>query len=412
MLLRSGFELIFSNIRTLNDWNQIIEWANILAQYNLPEEVEPRRIAWLMEAYLELDNSDAISKLVPEIITQFEEKVSNDILTQNVNNAIDNKKFKIAEELINSIEANAGDKVKLTSMAGVSKVKLFCASGRYDEAFDVFKKVAPPLNDMEIRSCFETTYSTFNKAEQNALAEQLSVFVLENFVEKPETHRRGAIRYLNTKAKTDLASLLKGFAFIMDKKVAPNVVQLLCNTHFHKIIKDGSLEEQKEMISICEKVALLLDDEKQIQQIKLLIFDGVFATEDFDKAEELLKAGLTTDEPNWNALALNKLKAHQALLAGNTKEAIERFRSFMDHIEKNTQEASYNPLTDTLYSKEVILGYNSKRIGDILKKSGEEEAAAKAYAEANAYYQTALKDFDEDSKDHKHVQKLVAELPK
>jgi len=117
-------------------------------------------------------------------------------------------------------------------------------------------------------------------------------------------------------------------------------------------------------------------------------------------------------DPAWQATMLNKVKAHQALKEGNTDEAVKRFRAFMDAIASQEDQGHRDPVTDERVSRPMILGYNAKRIGDILVAAGRADEAAKAYAEATANYRDALTAFAETDPEHKTITAALAELAK
>jgi hypothetical protein len=71
-----------------------------------------------------------------------------------------------------------------------------------------------------------------------------------------------------------------------------------------------------------------------------------------------------------------------------------------------------DPVANTRVSREMILGLNARRIGDIHAGAGNPGEAATCYKEARAYYQKALEAFPgETSKERAQVLKLMSELP-
>ncbi len=55
-----------------------------------------------------------------------------------------------------------------------------------------------------------------------------------------------------------------------------------------------------------------------------------------------------------------------------------------------SQEDTSDPTTGVVHSREMILGRNAARIGDIYASIPDPEKAAEAYKEARDYYATAL----------------------
>jgi hypothetical protein len=81
-------------------------------------------------------------------------------------------------------------------------------------------------------------------------------------------------------------------------------------------------------------------------------------------------------------------------------------------IEKESVSREFDPLERIWVTREMILGLNAKRIGDILKKTGRQEQSALAYKEARAYFEKAIKDFpDETSREHQKILRSLTEIP-
>lgn len=140
--------------------------------------------------------------------------------------------------------------------------------------------------------------------------------------------------------------------------------------------------------------------------------DGGFKLEDYTFLIAVLEAGVPGHDKAWDNTMINKIKAHQALKEGKTDEAVKRFRAFMDSIAAQEDQGHRDPVTDERVTKPMILGYNARRIGDILAAAGRAPEAAKAYAEAKGYYTEALKGFAEKDPETKTVKKIMAEFDK
>ena len=84
------------------------------------------------------------------------------------------------------------------------------------------------------------------------------------------------------------------------------------------------------------------------------------------------------------------------------REAVKHFRAFMATVVNAKDEDTSDPATGLVHSKEMILGRNAKRIGDIL--------AAIPDAEARDYYAKALKNAGEPAV-KEIVEREMAGLP-
>jgi hypothetical protein len=109
---------------------------------------------------------------------------------------------------------------------------------------------------------------------------------------------------------------------------------------------------------------------------------------------------------------INKVKAHLDLKEGRIDDAVAKFRLFMAAIAAQADQGHRDPITDERVTKDMILGYNASRIGDIYDKAGRAEDAAKAYAEAKADYEKALKGFAAGDPEIKTINEILSGLGK
>ena len=106
----------------------------------------------------------------------------------------------------------------------------------------------------------------------------------------------------------------------------------------------------------------------------------------------------------------DKIGAHLALQNKNYAEAIQGFRKYMDYIVKNN-EAVWDPVSDQIYTTEILLGFNALRIGDILRDNlKDEDGARKAYDEAEQYFKKALAGTKPNSKESEYINEQMTKL--
>jgi hypothetical protein len=105
------------------------------------------------------------------------------------------------------------------------------------------------------------------------------------------------------------------------------------------------------------------------------------------------------------------VRAHQALKDGRTDDAVAGFREFMAGIEKHSDD-QIDPVSQMRYTKQMILGFNARRIGDILAKAGRAKEAADEYRLAGAWFKKAGAAMDKQSKEGQWIAAETAKLPK
>ena len=125
----------------------------------------------------------------------------------------------------------------------------------------------------------------------------------------------------------------------------------------------------------------------------------------------LLEKGITGHDEHWHSELKDKVGAHLALAEGRHEDAIKLFRVHMARVEVWEQPV-VNPEDQTKMTKEAVLGFNEKRIGDIYSEMGSRSEDAKAaYARARGWYQMALSKLEPDSAEHATATAELALVP-
>lgn len=411
-LIRGGFDVIYGHLNSTGDWDGILSWSKMMAEFDLPEELVARNFQWQLQAYQALDDIDALLASIPVCMDTFDPRTAVRMLTSTIRSAIGAQKYDQVFKILDSIDEHCEEESTFATFSKVVNLETLFLDGQWAEGMKTFKTQAAGIDDNELRTVFAKVMSRMLAADKVAQARDLSLFVISDLQDKPETHKRAAVYLMTALAKKadNISDVIPDFDILIENNVAPNTLFALCNTHFYSIIREGKEDDHKKIIAVCEKIVPLLKDEKQAGQMKLMIFDGVFFLKDYDRAEAMLASGIPEQEPGWNEMADNKLKAHKALDEGNLQEAVERFRTFMDYVTANWEEPVYDPLSGLLHSKNMSLGFNARRIGDILTDMGDTDGAAKAYAEALEYYKQALDETKPSAKENEYIKEILKEL--
>lgn len=141
-----------------------------------------------------------------------------------------------------------------------------------------------------------------------------------------------------------------------------------------------------------------------------MALDNSFVLEDYKGALKRLEKGIPEKDKEWQEMSSTKLKAHLALQEGKKKEAIRLFRKFMDYVSVEQDLPVPDPLTGIEHTKEMCLGFNAKRIGDILKSMEDKQGSQKAYKEAKELYLKALSEVKPESKEYNYIQTKIAKI--
>ena len=151
-------------------------------------------------------------------------------------------------------------------------------------------------------------------------------------------------------------------------------------------------------------------DADERNRVKQNVFNVAFLLEDYDKVIAILEEGLPYEE-SWHNMALNKARAHKALKTGNKREAVERFNAFIKDTLNEFSHPEIDPSTGMIYSKEMILGFNSRRVGDLLTDLGENQEAEESYKQAISYYETALNKLAVGSGEFEFIMDELEKIP-
>jgi predicted negative regulator of RcsB-dependent stress response len=176
-------------------------------------------------------------------------------------------------------------------------------------------------------------------------------------------------------------------------------------------MKDGTEEERRYSREVAARVRAIEGlTEKEQMRLSLMMLDGAFDAKEFTAAVDVLKQGVPGRDEQWHAALIGKISAHIALSEDRHDDAVKLFRQYMDFV-KTWEESETNPETGQLMSKEAVLGFNEKRIGDILTAAGEQGKARAAYKRALKYYKQALEAVESGSKDYSDIEAEMKAVP-
>lgn len=222
-------------------------------------------------------------------------------------------------------------------------------------------------------------------------------------------------RKLQDDANSSYDNILKSIPSRLEKQRQQGCpVNTLLSFYFEYwklIVKDGQPDHMTALLKFNERLTETLPDSEIKDQLILNAVDGYFVMEDYGKALQLLKEPLAIMSPAMREQSINKIKAHRALQRGNKKEAIKRFRAFMDEVKTWPNNPTLHPLTGQIYTKQMYLAANAKRIGDILTAMNNTLEAAEAYREAAYYYIIMTNnDFPANSPENQYIKARKTEL--
>ena len=387
-----------------------LEWIAGLQAMTLPPQLRIQAFGWLLDASRSLGPVSRVNDLVPVCITSFDVPTSRSLLT-GVITAYDTAGDQAsATKVLDAINRAARRQPELRRMVKCQRVNLLFSAGQWAQAESRFKKAAKALPDGELAACFQHARVCADKARQYDMLNRLCVWILKEQKKKPATWQAAAGAWMATaKAQKAIADIPVRLETLMREGCSTTALESFYYNYWMLVVKDGQPAAIAALLQFGDRLSKTITDKEVKDRLRLMSVEGYFVLKDYERALQLLAEPLAMMTRTEQDNAVNKMKAHLALQKGNKPEAIERFRGFMDSAKAWT-EPNFDPLTRLLYTKEMCLGFNAKRIGDILSSMNDVKGAQAAYREANDYYTVAQKEVRADSKESEHIKARQTEL--
>jgi len=411
-LTRAGFGLLYDAVSRTGDDAALEDWITKMNEASLPQELAAQAFAWRLSRLRTTGKTDELLAQVKPCIERFDAQTARRLLEDAVASDIGAGEYDRAEKLLAEIEKQGGPKAELRNLVLTQKGNILFRREQWKEAEEHFVKNAPALPDGELAGWFSHVVSLASGKQQYDVVDRLCMFIFKQQKDKPAVIRSAAYRWIDVaranKATAEIPSRLKA---LQAEGISPELLYSLYRNEFYTIAAETNMEAIAAMAAFGESLAPNMKGEEDIGLLKTMALDASFLVEDYAKSIQILEAGIPGKDKAWHDMALIKARAHLALKEGKTKESVELFRRFMQ-IVNTWEKGEQDPCTGIVYSKEMCLGFNAKRIGDILKSAGDEAGAKTAYAESRAYYEKALADVKKGSEEEQVILKDMESLPK
>ncbi len=181
---------------------------------------------------------------------------------------------------------------------------------------------------------------------------------------------------------------------------------------FYAMIQKATPAERTALGELLRRLSGVPDLTEAMQgMIASARLDVAFFAQDFKAALAIVEAGVPGFDEEWHAELRDKVSAHIAQQEGRHEDAIALYRKHMERVSAWEQPV-INPENNQKMIKEVVLGFNEKRIGDIWSAvPGREADAAAAYARAREWYGKGLELLDKDSPEYAEASAERAAVP-
>jgi tetratricopeptide (TPR) repeat protein len=350
---------------------------------------------------------------LPTVLTDYlarlPENAGLSLIERHFNAAVGAKSFENAEALLALASAGAASPAR-TGLVARLRVELLIAQGKRAEATEFFKTQFGALPDNAAAATLYRLVQSMTQDGQFQDADALCRFVLDAVPARPVPRNTAAALWVgNAQGEKPVAGVVERLATVRKEGFPAAFVVKQIDRLYSTIMGKGTKDEFVPLLELCRTLSSELqgDDAARVSGIML---DLCFYLEKFADALAIVEQGIPGHDAKSSQSLISKIKAHLALQQGKPREAVAHFRDFMDTIAQD-QPDQIDPTTGTRVSRDMILGLNAKRIGDILAKDGDKDGADKAYQEARDDYARALTNLKEGSAEYTKIKDDRAAIP-
>lgn len=395
-----------------NNAKAMLEWTTSLQIKALPPDLRLPAFTWLLEASRAVGPVSRVTDLVPACITNFDVAAARSLLSGVVAAYDGTGDQASANKVLDAIDSTARLPADLRMLVNCQRVNLLFSAAQWDKAEKLFLKEAKALPDGELAGCFQYAQACAIRAKQIDLLDRLCVWILKEQPKKTSTWQAAAGTWLeNASIRKSFADLPVRLEALMQMGCPKNVLASYYYEYWEVIVKENKPADMLAMLQFGDRLSAMVTDVQDKDMIRACALDGYFLLEDYDRALKLLEKPLPDMKGADHANAINKIKAHLALQKGDKAEAVKRFRDFMETVKVGPEKQVY-AVTGLTYTREMCLGLNAKRIGDILSSMNDAQSAQAAYKEADGYYTVAQKEVRADTPEGEYIKARQAELDK
>ncbi len=338
-----------------------------------------------------------------EIVALPENPQSHNVLVAITRHGVAISDFAGLKALTDAVISSVPERSDLVLLMLVTEGDVLLKQGMLAEVETFLVKNGDKLDDGMTKAMVLKLIRASMAKKDDAMAERLAVASLANGEMKPQT--RNAVARTWIQNATDIKNP-EAFSKRINAALAGGYPQSqlasVFRDGFYMVMTSGNSEIQKSCMDLAQKMygSNEMSDSAR-QSIALLLLDGAFYRNDFRAAYELVKGGIPGYDETWHVEMSDKVGAHLALQEKRPADAIALFRKHMERVDGWT-EPVINPVNGARMTREAVLGFNEKRIGDIYNgMEGHAEDAKNAYLRSRDWYQKAIAASKEGSIEYK-----------
>lgn len=394
--------------------SNVLAWCDRLDQVPLPEEMKTAVLQNRLSAQLALGRFDEGLALLESRGWALADEAAAGMASRYIQAALGAGRFDDATAALALLEGKGANRAGMPQLAASSRIDMALAQGGFAAAGELLFDKSALFDDGTSANILDKIARSAIGAGKPEAADAVVEKALSTLADRPGTRARAARWWLmRARDSGDLDLATDRLEKLDGMGLPPPVLVGGVNAVSQLVLAPATPPASvTRMLAVVAKLRSRVTDESDVAVLSGVQLDGGFRTEDYAGLVKVLESSVPGHDAAWHDTMINKVKAHLALKEGRTDEAVKRFRDFMASIAAQEDQGHRDPVTDERVSKPMILGYNARRIGDILAAAKRPDEAAKAYAEARADYQEALKGFADTDPETKTVKAILAELDK
>lgn len=389
-----------------------IAWCDTLLKEAGSENIKVYALRRLIMAHAEADTLSEMLARLPEVFSLSDQCAVSAVVRWIVGAATRAGDFELLDSLLAASRDHAQENPELNTVLIMAEADALLMRDEHQKAEAFLFANAQNIDDGSLSSRLLWLMDRMEEKEPKS-SDRLAYQVIQTLVDCPRSRGDAVGRWLKRATKEASSDLfVQRVNELLDKNIAVERVARAYQDHFYDGIRRGTDAQKAACMAVGERLASNTSlPESRRGSLQLLCLDGAFYRKDFAAALALIEAGIPSHDEAWHAEMKNKVSAHLALAEGRPEEAIAMFRKHMAIVEA-WKAPVVNPENGMSMTKEVVLGYNEKRIGDIYAGvPGKEGEAAAAYTRARTWYKEALALLEPDSKEHKAAEEEMAAVP-
>jgi len=387
-----GVALVYEDLRNRRPAAELLAWAQQLAKTpKLPDSAVNRAMDWAYSAALDANQDDQAIKILAEILAK---RGADATVIQSakraVNLFIQRGRLDSLSRMLDTLRRAAPGGEALDHLLLAARARLAAASADWKACETHLANAFAALPDSpNLYELLSQVLPLVERAGQSALMDALAKTLATTQPGKTSSVRH-AIQFWERDARANKpADFPNRVQILMDAGVRSSDIFDAISTFFYAVSDNPDPAILQKIRAQGEK--LFADDATgNLAIAPYCLIDMAWCLEDFDGVLCILEAGVPEKGESWHTMAAIKIKAHKALVNRQIPEAIEQFRIFMKYLDEHGVEEDFaDPVHGVTLPKEALLGYNAKRIADLLADT-DPAGSAKALEEARAYYAKAI----------------------